>query len=128
MITTELIIKTVKDLALASPENKYNRPNPNPNGCSYVHGVCTNGSTGCIFGQALQSLGFSAEDLLTLERYGLNSFECTTGISWLLGKLEISVPPAHEQWMLNAQQMQDFGNTWIECIANADKHYPIPTV
>lgn len=57
-----VIVAKVKELAEASPLNRYNKTGgEGAPGCSNLQGICTNGSQGCIIGQALLALGVNRE-------------------------------------------------------------------
>ncbi len=106
MIKVSEIIREVKRLAAESPDNVYN---PNGAGCSYTLGDNTNGSRGCIVGQALKALGVDLAALregiieVCLNRIPHES-DVDNGILWLAG----------------VQGCQDSRNPWGEAVLNND--------
>ena len=130
MRSAKQVIAKVRELGANAPENKY----VSNNGftiCYYHIGKCTNGSTGCIVGQALMELGWVSQyDLLFYaHEYRLYTdehliFNDTTNITSLFKKLLIDCQGNELQWLARVQDKQDRGSTWGEAIKNADYSYP----
>lgn len=104
--TIEDLIQTVRDLASESPDNIYNRPE-GMSVCLYNKGICTNGSVGCIFGQAFRKLGIEVDEdgwivIVLITVFGYQS-------------------SSQNKWCSFVQCNQDRQKTWGECIKIADE-------
>jgi hypothetical protein len=55
MLDEKKIHDEAKRLVTESPNNVYS-PEENGDECSYVNGECSNGSTGCLFGQTISNV------------------------------------------------------------------------
>jgi hypothetical protein len=69
------LVTKVRELATAKPETVY-RPawtdEPLPTGqCSYLGGTCSDGSVGCLVGQALLAMGFMTGQLRPVDQLGI---------------------------------------------------------
>ncbi len=106
--TVKDIIQEVRRLAKESPDNKYE----NIDGCFYSQGMCTNGSIGCMFGQAFKNLGIKIPD--NLDR---------SGIVGVLSELKLSEFNDHSMWCLDVQKLQDTRTTWGEAVSTADQEW-----
>lgn len=106
---TELITK-VRQLAEASPDNQYQLRGTGV-GCLYQSGNCTDGSRGCIVGQALRSFGWHDE-------------KPNTGVAEVMRLLDIDSDDDRDNWLIHVQEQQDVGMKWEACIAWADEEHP----
>ena len=97
---TELIAK-VKELVKASPENRY-EANP----CRYCTGKNTNGSVGCLFGQALRALGMPNEQLI---KFDMNLHNL---IGEMLPTIGIECNESERKWLTIVQRYQDQHFAW----------------
>ena len=118
MITIEQLILEVRRLAKESPNNKYVADNTDGSSfhskaCFYNRGTCTNGATGCIFGQALKNLGSPVP----------NQFDLGSGanIGAVLAHVQYNIKHSPlVDWCRNVQKAQDKDEPWSECIVDAD--------
>lgn len=100
------LIKEVRRLASESPDNIYlDRV------CRYNSGENSNGSRGCIFGQAFRNLGFMQIQEEKTVRYVLSEAQGIEGDTQLLF------------WCDCVQAYQDSCKAWSECVAMADNEY-----
>lgn len=114
--TTELEAE-VRKLAAEHPDNIYTKPNAQGAGCFYGKGTCTDGSCGCIVGQALARLGVSVLELdVKLIGY----------VPEVMSHLCISDPKKRQSWLFNVQRRQDLGKTWGEAVEWADNYTLLP--
>lgn len=102
---TELIAK-IRELATERPNNKY-VPEMDDASCSYATGHCTDGSVGCIFGQAFAALG-----------HPISGVETIDDICRIYG---VEATDAELRWMTDAQFMQDAGHAWGKIPTRADE-------
>lgn len=107
MVTVpELEIK-VRELAAKSPDNIY-KPDESRQynqyvSCFYNEGKCSDGSIGCIIGQAIKALD---------EEFFEKIKKSVCGVSDIVyGKTK---------WLQSVQAFQDKGNTWGKCIELSD--------
>lgn len=108
MITIEQLIDRVKEIAKHRQDNKYVVGQFAR--CYYTKGNCSDGSCGCIFGQALVSLDPNLKTtLVALDNY-------PTPIAILLLKLGITGSDAQLEWCAQVQRLQDSGDLWGKCI------------
>lgn len=105
--TLQKLIETVRELAKENPNNAYIR-----SVCYYNKGECTNGTVGCIFGQAMRKLGVSEDEL--------NKFGCKP-ISDIFRQNHIGYDPLFFTWCEMVQQSQDSGKEWGQCVKEADE-------
>lgn len=115
------IIATVRKLAADSPNNVYSRPGGIDSVCKYFSGKCSNGSTGCIFGQAFLELELDIDEDID-EDFGM-------GIVALLDiELNIEEEYHKKNWCDKVQRVQDSELSWSEAIKRADEMYPLEKV
>lgn len=113
-VTLKQVVSAVRELAAARPDTIYNRTGMGR--CEYAAGECSDGSVGCLFGQALKSLGIEP---WKLRDQGGNR------ISFALGDLGI-IPVADKfedpdvRWCARVQRSQDGGSNWKMAIVYAD--------
>ncbi len=103
MFTIEALIDEVKKLATEHPDNIYIMPEETVT-CMYNDGTCTDGSIGCIFGQAIKRLD---PEIKIVE----------TGIADLLkNHLKITMTDQQLLWCRMFQIKQDSRKTWSEAL------------
>lgn len=101
-ITGSLLIAQIRELAKKAPNNLYIKPDEKYNTCCYDRGTCTDGSIGCIFGQALRALGLELKGAAT--------------ISSVLSDNQIPCSESEKHWCATVQRLQDQGKTWSEAL------------
>ena len=106
------VIREVTALANEFPDNRYNKPTEEPPEgevatCRYDKGICTNGSVGCIFGQALRKLGYYTDKVMPI-------------LNLLRDELKLSISEEENVWCWRMQKTQDNGNTWVESLRRAN--------
>lgn len=107
MITVNDVIAEVRKLAAEKPDNTYTRPGGKQ--CCYDAGVCTDGSVGCIFGQALARLGHPASGTYTINSILFNREQ-----------LGLARDRPAGLWCSYVQDWQDEGFTWARAVEYAD--------
>lgn len=111
--TLENLIGEVRKLAQENPDNAYKCKDGRYVMCYYSKKTCTNGSIGCIFGQAMKRLGLDDNILATMEN---------NTIMEIIPKYY----PEHNRrlaiWCREVQSAQDFGWIWSKCIEAADDY------
>lgn len=113
-ITFKQIEKKVRELAKRSPNNVYDK-DEEYGSCFYSTGKCSDGSMGCIFGQALTVLGVNAAFFDNLDK-GASPY-----IDTVLDTLKIKTTPKQENWALLVQDSQDGQLSWKEAVECADE-------
>ena len=114
----------VRELAAARPETVY-RPWPTGQSspmtrCSYLSGACSDGTVGCLLGQALLAIGFTAERLQPVDLLAIVEV-----IEKLL-PIELSKEDRQRvRWLESVQNAQDNGCPWREAIDIADREEPL---
>jgi hypothetical protein len=106
----DTLIETVRELAVHSPHNVYS--SEGLMGCSNVAGSCSDGSVGCIVGQAIRRIdpefsfrGDEKSDIGTLcSRHG-----------WAL------ISDSRVRWLSKVQNTQDQNVPWAMCVSWADE-------
>lgn len=106
------LISEVRKLVSEHPDNIYRGlgSDPNHNNCSYSSGTCTDGSCGCIFGQAFKRLGV---DVMQLDD--------TRSIYAVINDNDIPCAKEDKSWCGVVQSNQDAGDTWGKAVEKADK-------
>lgn len=128
MITTTLSIvdnlaRKVRELAIARPETVY-RPSPTGQAspatrCSYLGGTCTDGTVGCLVGQAFFAIGFTADQLRPVDHLGIEE-----ALENLLPSEFSAEEYRQVRWLESVQNAQDNGHPWHEAIDIADQEEP----
>ncbi len=118
-VTVESLVQKVRELAAASPENLYRKPNEDKPYCSYHSGLCTNGSIGCIMGQALRLLGFDDERLVRCDGHG--SIKEVLGSEQIPNASDDTDRGALAWWLREVQGKQDTGFSWGQAVAEIDR-------
>lgn len=112
----KLIEQEVRRLAKEAPNNIYTMDNASQS-CSYTKGICSDGSIGCIFGQAIKAIGLANTPALL---YGKD----TTSIRELLQEI-IGRPSFYfVMWCEKVQNAQDSLHPWARAIKIADLDVP----
>lgn len=82
----------------------------------YASGPCSNGSVGCIVGQALKAMGHNVSTLdlgLSVPSAYAAIGQCITGYT-----------DEKKRWASDVQYGQDRGKTWSVAVADADAARP----
>jgi hypothetical protein len=105
------LAREVRKVANESKTTKY-LPLEGPGGlCHYDKGACTNGSRGCIVGQAWRRVWKGEATLATVIASAL--FDLDDDGGWQILR-----------WLDVVQEQQDQGATWGDAVASADKSSP----
>lgn len=116
-MVVDKLIALVRGMATERPDNVYlpgaNRGEPDFS-CSYDDGECSDGTVGCIFGQALDQMGFDLSDVSEGVR-----------VSEAMRQLGITFKSCHELWCDRVQENQDKGTNWGLAVADADEEMKI---
>lgn len=108
------LLTEIRKLADESPACKYERPTKGFAGaCFYTKGVCTNGSEGCIIGQALAKLGH-IEKLVEFDECGGKNAEAA------IHALGLTISETDVQWCSRVQRAQDGGRCWGYAVGYAE--------
>lgn len=108
------LVAAVRKLAQDAPANRYTRA-VNDRVCSYDRGSCTNGSIGCLIGQALHVLDYRTDGVTG----GIRSVvRVLLGVPYEESTSRSTVSAVH--WLDVVQMNQDRGDTWSHCIEVAD--------
>lgn len=108
------IVSEIRRLAAKSPGNKYHRTMAV---CLYSKGSCSDGSCGCIIGQALSALGHDT----TLLDKGDHAPAANEAVKHF-------IPDCRElvlDWCCIVQAQQDCGEAWGTAVLKADELYPL---
>ena len=110
------VIKEVRKIVAERPNVYYYAPE---GGCQYSKGECSDGSTGCLFGQVLTNLG---EDVSRFDKYPApEEYKTETyipGIDKILEEFEGN--DIDKTWCSLVQDGQDNGMSWEDAVAEAD--------
>lgn len=113
-VTIGQVIGEVRRLAKEAPDNKYERVdgvdidgNVYNKACFYDKGDCSDGTVGCIFGQAFTRLGLSVKGNMHIRS--------------LLFSIGIESNSEEQVWCGHVQVTQDKGSTWREAVDSADE-------
>jgi hypothetical protein len=134
MIKTEDLVQKVRELAENNPTNTYEDRKDFKRwsqGCSYTKGECSNGTVGCIMGQAILVLDpdykfdddqesicgiiLSDSEITKLEHLRFNP----AGVRYLSSRI-IKSRDGDKNWLTKVQEGQDDGCTWSTAVFNAD--------
>lgn len=107
-ITPKEVEAEIRRLAAESPDNVYR--GGEDAGCLYTLGTCTNGSKGCIVGQALCRLGFE-EQCKEMDRSGGQNADDMLRACNILGDY---------RWINTVQGAQDEEMKWGEAVELAE--------
>jgi hypothetical protein len=121
MVNLSTIFWTVTRLAMANPDTKYKKDTlgSGPN-CKYAAGECSNGTVGCIIGQALKASGVT----LKPEWDTGNGNTASAIIDDLIEERIIEEPEQtgrYKIWLDDVQGSQDTGDTWQEALNHANR-------
>lgn len=112
-VTFEQLEAEVRRLAAENPDHVYVRPEPGSR-CYYRS---PDDTPGCIFGQAMEALGFAIPPGDGKFAGSIDGVMCN-----ILG-----IAPTFDQegWARAVQGVQDIGDTWASAVARADRLYPL---
>jgi hypothetical protein len=118
------LVGKVRELASARPDNVY-RAGPSgqsspPTKCTYLGGTCTDGTVGCLVGQALLAIGYTAEQLQPVDQLGIEE-----AIEKMLPCELTDDEYDKVRWLESAQNAQDNGSPWKEAVRIADAEQPL---
>lgn len=108
------VIVEVRRLAANSPDNIYTAPEKRA--CSNISGTCSDGSVGCIIGQAMKNCGLDEDILNEDSEAGIESFVDRNILSGF--RIEAI-------WCAKVQNRQDFQSTWGDAVKVADERCPL---
>lgn len=119
------IIAEVRKIAKERPDVYYN-----PDGmCKYSSGECSDGSIGCIFGQAFTNLGIDAKKF---DKYPVPHHTSINGSTTYVPSIdhilrnEFNCKEVLElEWCGTVQNGQDGGLSWKEAVLEADRELGI---
>ena len=114
-ITFTELKQTIEKLAEESPDCVYEQPVNSI--CSYRRGICSNGSSGCIIGQACRSLGLSENELIDMDTYGAFMNVCTSKKF----RERFFLTCSELLWITTVQKEQDDRNSWSRAVSEANK-------
>lgn len=92
------IFKATRELIESSPSNKY------MGDCSYSRGECTDGSVGCVIGQAILKVNPDFDEWSKIEGHNLY------GVGKALGIEDMDI---YVEFLLSVQRLQDKGLSWV---------------
>lgn len=110
------VVAAVREIAAERPDVKYDVVEGA--GCLYSAGRCSDGSVGCIVGQALVKCGFDVAPLDTSDDENDGGIK-TAGFACRHIGVETDDFEA-ANWLDNAQHWQDSGHPWGDAVKFAD--------
>jgi hypothetical protein len=119
-IPTQPLIAEVRRLAAERGDVRYL-----PEHCRYTEGSCSDGSCGCVIGQALLNIGVPQARLAELDGGG----GCGVGELFEAGWFDVSEASEACEWLRSVQNFQDEHHdgdrtkdryTWAEAVARTD--------
>jgi hypothetical protein len=113
----DALVTKVRKLGLARPHTVY----LSDAGCNYADGNCSDGTTGCLLGQALLELGYSAGQLRRLDEMPISSVAI---VLEALLKTD-NLPVDKVRWLRRVQDAQDVEVAWGEAVRAADQEVPL---
>ena len=117
MINSQDLIQTVRQLANDNPTNCY-EGNKDGQGCCYARGKCSNGTIGCILGQAMIACDHEVTEYISDKERQTKQFELLYESMINEGLIEMSRQDMI--WCSEVQKYQDDGETWADAVAYAD--------
>lgn len=115
MINVQDLIKTVRQLAQNNPDNTYEEYHDEGKlrACSYTKGECSNGTLGCIMGQAILALDPS---------YDFADKDQASIYNLIHEQLLLDPRPCNKdsEWLSLVQDSQDDSETWSNAVRIAD--------
>lgn len=115
------LIEAVRNLAAESPDNRYMGKSK----CEYSRGRCTNGSCGCIIGQAIRKIDTEVFGVIELREAQDRFVGGILGLTEYLKEREIvfDCTDQERRWLIHVQSEQDCGKTWAVAVELADEMY-----
>jgi hypothetical protein len=110
------LVTKVREIAAARPENVYRNGR-----CEYADGECSDGTIGCILGQALLALGFTKRKLRRLDELPISSI----GVVLTSLLKTDALPPNKVSWLRRVQDAQDIEVEWGAAVEAADQVVPL---
>jgi hypothetical protein len=117
VIKSEDLIQNVRQLANDAPYNTY-EGNKNGYGCCYAKGECSDGSIGCIIGQAMITCDESITEYISDPARQSKQFELLWDDMCETNLMEMSREEMN--WCSKVQGLQDDGVAWQEAVSQAD--------
>ena len=111
-VDMKTLVKTVRDIVRERPDVRYQAQRA----CSYIAGNCTDGSVGCLIGQALVKLGVTFDADETTKRISTLVQPFCDDSTDELRKYN----NAANTWLAHVQSAQDHKEVWIDCVTYAD--------
>lgn len=112
----ENLVAKVREIATERPNTVYLHRS-----CEYSVGECSDGTTGCLLGQALRTLGYTVRDLRRLDELRVSSVD--VALKKLLKTYEL--PLKKLRWLRRVQDAQDIEVAWREAVEAADQEAPL---
>lgn len=114
-VTLDDVKSKIRELAAAAPTNYYSQvvTTSGERACMYTQGECSNGTVGCIVGQALCALGFRKQ-CEEIDAKGGDTAEV------MLQACGLKVTAKDYYWFFKVQVYQDMGFMWSDAIVVAD--------
>lgn len=106
------VVKTVREIVRQRPDVRYQAKHV----CSYISGACTDGSVGCLIGQALVKLGVEIELGESTKRISDVAHVFCDDATQELSKYN----NVASVWLMHVQSAQDREEPWIDCVTYAD--------
>ena len=103
------LARTVRKIASDRPDVKYMAQG----NCMYDTGACSDGSVGCIFGQAINQLGLKVPH--NFEGCSINM------VLEEINTVKYSDQTKKMQWLDIVQASQDVGMSWAAAVSKADR-------
>jgi hypothetical protein len=110
-VTNKLVAK-VREIATARPNTVYLHRS-----CEYAEGECSDGTTGCLLGQALLALGYTVRELRRIDELTVSSVDAA--LKKLLKTDELPINTL--RWLRHVQVAQDTEVAWGEAVEAADQ-------
>lgn len=114
---TDLIVK-VQEIANEKPGVFY----CDSVGYAKYNGPASDGSIGCLFGQAFRALGIDINKLRKVSIYDANQ-TCIVGLI-NVGNFGWNYSHSERDWCDIVQRWQDNGIDWATCVKRANRLYP----
>lgn len=117
MYKTSEIVKSVREIVAERPEVSYLHVY-----CHYTQKDASDGSCGCLMGQAIIKRYPELEEKLKKT----DNRACVPGIKYLLIEVLKFEELVGVDWLVRVQALQDSGATWGRCVQLADEKNNLP--